>query len=114
MGHSDADPASVVGDVIDAVGNGLAQLLVLKIMDIHPPRLSLRAPLRTGVPVVTNQLFFLGIDGNHRLIGRLELEDACVDMLELGIAVRVAASLIGLGIALTAGPLGNAEGGYPR
>ena len=32
------------------------------------------------------------------LVGRLELKGTCVDMLELGIAVRVAASLIGLGI----------------
>src|ERR671911_3223986 len=104
MGRPDADPAGVVGDVIDAVGDRLAKFLVLEVMDVDPSWMSLRAPLRARNPVVADQLLLLGIDGNYRLIGRLELENAGIDMVELGIPVRVATPIIGLGIALTAEP----------
>jgi hypothetical protein len=114
MGHPDTDPAGVGGDVVDAVGDRLTQFLVLEVMDVDPPWMSLRAPLRARNLIVADQLLLLGVDGNYRLIGRLEFENACIDMVELGIPVRVATSLISLGITLAAGPLGNAEGGYPR
>ena len=76
--------------------------------------MSLRAPLRARVLIIADQLLLFGVDGNYRLTSGLEFENACIDMVELGIPVRVATSLISLGITLAAGPLGNAEGGYPR
>src|SRR5688572_31390120 len=102
MGHPDADPAGVVGDVIDAVGDRLAEVLVLEVMEVDPSWLALRAPLRARNLVVADQLLLLGIDGNYRLIGRLEFENAGIDIIELGIPVRVTTSLIGLGVPLTA------------
>ena len=84
MGDPDTDPAAVVGDIVDAVGDRLAQFLVLEVMDVDPPWMSLRAPLRARVLIIADQLLLLGIDGNYRLISRLELENACIDMVELG------------------------------
>ena len=96
MGDPDTDPAAVVGDIVDAVGDRLAQFLVLEVMDVDPPGMSLRAPLRAGVLIVADQLLLFGVDGNYRLISRLELENAGIDMVELGIPIRMATPSLAL------------------
>src|ERR1700730_7363823 len=44
MINADADPALIVGHVINTVGNGFAQVLVLEIMDTNPLRIFLGPP----------------------------------------------------------------------
>src|SRR3954469_14475835 len=66
------------------------------------------------VLVVADQLLLLGVDRDHRVPGSLKSQDPGIDVLELGIAVRVVAAFVGLEVTLATGPLGNAEGGYPR
>jgi hypothetical protein len=58
--------------------------------------------LTAGVPEVANQLLFLGIDRDRRLTGPPEAADACIDMLELGVAVGMLTTLAGFGVGLQA------------
>jgi hypothetical protein len=58
--------------------------------------------MATGVPEVANQHLFLGIDRDRWLAGPPEAGDTGIDMLELGVAVRVLAALAGLGVGLQA------------
>src|SRR3954449_333627 len=71
-GHAEADPAAVVGQIIDAVGHDLAELLVLEVMDLGPPRLAFGAVLGALVGIVADQLLLLGVDRDHRLMVSLE------------------------------------------
>src|SRR5438132_8448488 len=48
--NADADPALIVGHVVDTVGNGLALLLVLEIMDAHLLGSALGSPFLPGLP----------------------------------------------------------------
>jgi len=114
MRDADADAATVVGEIVNSVRNGLAQFLVFKVVAVDPAWLAFAAPVCAGVPIVTDQLFLLRIDRDHRLIVGLEGQDLGIDVLELGITVRMVAAFVGLEVTLATGPLGNAEGGYPR
>lgn len=92
----DADAATVVGEIVNSVR--IAQFLVLKVVD--PARLAFAAPVCAGVPVVTDQLFLLRINRDHRLIVGLEGQDLGIDVLELGITVRMVAAFVGLEVTL--------------
>src|SRR4051812_35097950 len=94
MRDADANAATVVGEIVNSVRNGLAQFLVLKVVAVDPARLAFAAPVCAGVPVVTDQLFLLRIDRDHRLIVGLEGQDLGIDVLELGITVRMVAALM--------------------
>src|SRR4051794_1264982 len=93
----DADAATVVGEIVNSVRNGLAQFLVLKVVAVDPARLAFAAPVRAGVPVVADQLLLLRIDRDHRLIVG---QDLGIDVLELGITVRMVAAFVGLEVTL--------------
>ena len=89
-----ADPAFVVGQVVDAVGNRLAQFLVRKVVDAdffaarpcgcHSRPAFLKSP--------TNSFFFVSTEID-RLLPLLKRTHLPVDVLELGIAVRDATCL---------------------
>lgn len=51
---------------------------------------------------VADQRLLLGVHRNRRLVVRLERLDLCIDVLELGIAVRVAGALPRLAVGLQA------------
>ena len=100
--EADTDPALVGGDVVDAVGNGLAISHDHEVVHAHLFGLALGSQLTAGVPEVANQLLNLGIDGDRRLPGSPEAADTRIDMLDLGVAVGVLAALAGLGAGLQA------------
>jgi hypothetical protein len=99
---AEIDPSFVGGDVIHPVGHRLAEFRDDEIM--HPDRLGLPlgAQLAPAVLEVANEFLLLGINRDHRLPGRLEGGHHGVDVLELGIAVGMAATLTGFGVGLQA------------
>ena len=99
---SDAHPPLILGDVIHAVGNGFAQLLVHEVMDEHLFRLSLRSPFSPAVLEFPEDFLLLGIDRDDRLSTILEGHDASVDVLKLGVAVGVVLAFLRFPIALQA------------
>src|SRR3954447_9164246 len=99
---AEADIAFVGADVLDAIRHHLAKLLVLEVMRIDLDRLAFRSVVAAGVLEVTAQLFLLRIDGDHRLLDGLELPRLGVDVLELGIAIRMAAAVLGLAVDVAA------------
>ena len=102
MIEADADPALIGGDVVDAVGNGLAVVGNHEVVHAHFFGLALGPQFAAGVLEVANKLLFLGIDGDGRLAGFPEAADARIDMLELGVATWMLATFARLGIGLQA------------
>ena len=96
------DPARVPGDVVDAIGYGLAEFGIGEVVHLHRLGAAFRAQLAPAVLEVADVLFLLGVDRDHRLTGCLERLHLGVDVLELGVAVRVVGALARLGIGLQA------------
>src|SRR5271167_2011278 len=86
-GDADTDKPGVGRHVVDAIGRRLAQFLVDEVMHVDVARRAFRAPVRSAVLEVADQLFFLRIDGDDRLTVRLRRNDVRVDVLELRVAV---------------------------
>lgn len=101
-----AHPAVVLLHVVNTVGNDLAKFLVREVVRVDLLGVALGPPLSTGVLVGADQLFLLGINGDRRLTAALRRPDALVDVLELGVAIRVLLTLDGLAICLQAVALG--------
>ena len=96
--HRDESP--VLRDVVDTVGDGLAELLVDEVMDFHLARGALRRPLFSPILVVPDEFFLLRIDRNHRSSAVLERARGLMDVEELRVAIRMRRSLLRLTIAL--------------
>ena len=92
----DRHPALVVGDVIDPVGDRLAELWVFEVVGADLDRLAGRAPLTPAVLEVADQLLLLGVDRYHRLAGGHRARDRGVYVLELRVAVGMLAPLADL------------------
>ena len=99
---ADIDPASVRRDVVDPVGDRLAQPRVGEVMGADLGRLALRVPLPAAVLVCPGQFLLLGVHADHRVFAAEMVFDLLVDVTELGIAVRVLAALQGLDAGLQA------------
>jgi hypothetical protein len=97
-----ADPASVGRLVVDAVGDRLAQILVDEVVDVDSLGLARRLPLLSTVAEPADQFLLLGVHGDHGLHLLLVGLDPLVNVLELGIPVRVVASFDRLAIRLEA------------
>ena len=100
---ADVDPALVVGHVVDAIGDGLGVLAegaIGEVVDVHPLGLAFGCPLGTAVGVVADQLLLLGVDRDHRLAVVDEGGGHVVEVVELGVAVGVLATLGHLGVGL--------------
>ena len=69
---ADADTTSIRADVVDAIGNGLAEFLVDEVMHIDVERATLLLIIAAGVLVFADLALFLGVDRDHRLAGGLD------------------------------------------
>ena len=101
MIHADADPACVVGQVINAVGIGATQFRD-EVMHSHLLRISLRTHFPPAILEVAHQLLLLRVDRNHRLLISEATLDLPIDVLKLSVAVRVTVAFLGLLICLQA------------
>jgi hypothetical protein len=97
---ADAHPACISGQVIDAIRDRLALRLDQEVMDPNPAGLALREPLPPGVLEVSDQLLFLCVDRDDRLSRSLLSPDLRVDVLELGVAIRMVTPFLDLLIGL--------------
>ena len=97
---ADVDIPLVELEVVDAVGDRLAELLVLEVVDAHELWLALQMPLAPAVLEVADQLLLLAIDRNHGPAGNDRRLRGLVDVLKLGVAVGMGGPLLGLDVGL--------------
>src|SRR5258708_6114802 len=100
MIDADADPALIVGHVVDTVGNGLAQLLVLEIMDANLLGSTLGPPCLARILEISQQFLLFRVDRHHRLAAFLYAPDLLADVFELGVTVGVVLAFAGLAVGL--------------
>jgi hypothetical protein len=93
-------PARVVVQVVDSLGDGMAQLRILKIMYAHPGRLALGMPFPTARFEIPTQFALFRVDREHRLPAFLDSLHLLVDRLKLSIALRMLSPFFGLGVGL--------------
>jgi hypothetical protein len=96
-----ADPALVVEQIIDAARNCFAENGVLEIMYPHIFRLSARAPGPACILEIPHEFLLLGVDRDRRLPAALKPANERVDVLELGIAIRMRLAFPGLARSLS-------------
>jgi hypothetical protein len=89
MIDSNAHPALIGGNIIDAIGRHLARCGVDKVMDANLLGLPYGLPFLPAIFAVPDQLLLLGVDRNHRVSARLVLGDHVGDVAELCVAVGV-------------------------
>ena len=73
-------------------------------MHVHAPWLAFRAIIGSAVLEVADQLLFLGVDGDHRLLLGLRRHDFRVDIFELRVSVGMFGAFIRLAIGLAREP----------
>ena len=104
MVGADADPPGVGGQVVDAVRDGLAQLLVHEVVHVDPLRLAARMPFPPTVLEVADQLLLLGVHADHRVAAADVVAGLVVEVAELGVAVGVLGALDVLALACRLNP----------
>jgi hypothetical protein len=102
---TDRHAALVVGEVVDAVGDGLGDLGVGEIVPLNLDRLSGRLPLAPHSLVIADQFLLLAIDRNRRLARGERRPDRLVDVRKLPVAIGMLGSLTRLLVGLQAKPL---------
>ena len=102
MVDPDADPPLVPPQVIDPLGDRLAQLLVRKVLGTHLLRHAASMPLPPRIAEIPDQFLLLRIHRDDRLPRLLKGTDLLVDVLELGVAIRVVFAFPGLPVRLEA------------
>lgn len=70
--YADADPPLVARNVVDAIRNGLAQLLVQKVVNPDFLWFALGLPFAAAVFEIAYQFLFLGVHRDHRLTAHLK------------------------------------------
>ena len=100
MVHAHADPPEVGADVVDAVGDSLAEFLIDEVIDADLRRMPRGVPLTARILEVAEEFLLLGIDRNDWLAAALKVLDAGVEMREWRVAIRVLAALAGLARSL--------------
>ena len=97
-----ADPTLIVGEVVNAVGNGFAQVRILEIVNADFLGFALRLPLLAGVLESPQQFLLFRVHRHHRLPAFLQAPHLAVEVLELGIAIGVRGAFSGFAIGLQA------------
>jgi len=100
MAHAYADPTEVSPDVVDAVGDGLAELLIDEVIHADLRRMPRGVPLTASILAVAEEFLLLGIDRHDGLATALTVLPPGVERLALRVAVRVMAPLAGLACSL--------------
>jgi hypothetical protein len=98
--NTDTDPASIGGQIVDAIGHRPTKFLDQKIMHPHLFRIALRPPFPASIFEVSDKLLLLRIDRYNRLLPGQCVRHACADVDELRIAIGMVATLSGLAIGL--------------
>src|SRR5271157_3255208 len=102
--HAHIHPSGVAGPVVNPVRRRSPQLRDEEIMHPHLLGVALGAQFPPTVLEVPDQFSFLGVHRNHRLLGRQIALHLAVEVLELGVAIRMAGSFLGLAIGLQTVP----------
>src|SRR5207237_8985516 len=100
--NADTHAAGIRGNVVDAIGNGFAEVLVDEVVHLDLVGAALRSIVTAGILVGADQFLLLGIDRDYRLAGGLQGYDLLVDVFELCIAVGMMAAFLALAIDLPA------------
>ena len=100
--HAPADPTAVGADVVDAVGEGLASLLIDEVIHADLRRRPRGGPLTASMLDVSTACLLLGLASNDRLAAALNVLHPAVERREWRVAVRVMAPLAGLARSLEA------------
>ena len=99
---TEIDPTGIGGDVVDSVGRDFAQFRDDEVVHTDRLRIAPRAQLAPAILEVPDKLFLLRVNRDGRLPGGLECVDLRVDLVELGVTVRVVRALAGLAVRLQA------------
>src|SRR6185312_10421671 len=99
---ADAHPPLVVEQVVHAIGDHLAQTLVLEVMHADFLWAALGPPLPAAVLEIPDQFLLFRVHRDGRAAVAKAGTDQLVDVAELGVTVRVRASLAGLAVGLEA------------
>jgi hypothetical protein len=83
-----ADPAGVGPQVVDPVGDRLAQLLVGEVVHQHPLGLARRPPLGATIGKAADQLLLLGVHADDQQASGQVLLGLLVDVAKLRVSVR--------------------------
>ena len=102
MIHSDANPAAVPPQIIDAVGGHLPQLLAREIVDANLFRFSFRPPFLPVILEFAHQFFLLRVHRYHRLTLQQMLPHPLIDVFKLGVAVGMLPAFQRLAVRLQA------------
>src|SRR5450755_2455457 len=86
------DKATLVDQIIHAIGHGFTVSQRKKIVDIHAGLLSFRLPFCAIVFEIAEQLFFLTIHRNDRITSLLKLLTCAVNLFKLGISIGMRGS----------------------
>ena len=96
------DESRVLREVVDTVGDGLAELLVEEVMALHLAGRALGRPLLPPILVVPDEFFLFGIDGDDRIAPSLDRTGGFMDVQELRVTIRMRRALLRLAIPLEA------------
>ena len=96
------DPAQIVGEIVHAVGDHLAEFGDHKVVHPHRFGFAFRTQFSATVLEVAHQFLLLGVHRHDRLPSALEGLHLRVDVLELGVPIRVRRPLPGLAVGLQA------------
>jgi len=97
-----ADPAFIGSQVIDAVRDRVTRLRVFKIVNAHVDRVAFGSPTTPFLLEIPNQFSLFRIDRDDWLPTFLKGPNLFIDVLKLGIAIRVVGSFSRLPIGLQA------------
>ncbi len=101
---ANAHPTLVVENVVDAVGNGLAQKGVAEVMHADLFRLALRTPIPASILEIPDQFLLFRIHRDRRLTTVEEPRHLGAEVLELRVSVGMRGPFARLAVALQAVP----------
>lgn len=100
---ANVDPAGVRRKIVDSIRDGgFARRPGEEAVAIDSDRVTLPAPLPTGVRQLAEHLLLLRVHADDGLVVGLVSFDLLVDVAKLGVPVRVLLALQGLGLGLEA------------
>ena len=94
------DPALVLGDIVNPIRDGFAQVFVHKVMDQYFDRFTLWLPLASTITILADQFLLFRIHRDHRLTPMLKVLNGGVEVFKLGITIRMIRAFFRLSVAL--------------